>query len=203
MTTPTIAWEATKATLFDWPDVSLKDPALTWHDGYFILACSVFHEDNTCQLMSWRSKDLATWEGPLWTWGSGQDGWCSPDIIRHDGRFIMTYQSWDSIHPRESQNKIFYSTNQDAVTWSKPKQLAANLTVGKRAIDAALAFADERWYLLNKEAQQLRLATATQLDGDWELLPEPFDVWAENGQFIQIDGTWHISLRQLPTTRRV
>lgn len=55
-----------------------------------------------------------------------------------------------------------------------------------------MAHHGEHWFLLYKEAQTPRLATAQAIDGPWTLLPEPFPCWAENGQFIQIDGQWHL-----------
>ena len=171
---------------------SLKDPALTFHEGWFQLACSAFYDANYSLLVGYRSRDLVTWEGPLWQWGAGEQGWCSPDIVQDGDRFIMTFQSWDGIHPRQSANQIFYAESTDACSWSAPKPLAAELTQGVRAIDAAVAHHGDTWYLIYKEAQTPRMAMASDLDGPWQLMDQPFEVWAENGQFLQIDGTWHL-----------
>ena len=62
---PTIDWNAVTTPLVTWPGYSLKDPALTWHDGWFQLVASVFDEHNHSRLGARRSRDLATWEGPL------------------------------------------------------------------------------------------------------------------------------------------
>ena len=189
---PHINWDAVQTPFVSYPGFSLKDPALVWHDGWFQMACSVFDEANHSQLMTWRSRDLASWEGPMWSLGAGTDGYCSPDIIQHDGRYIMTFQSWDAIPPRDSKNQLFYATSDDAASWSAPKPLAANVTQGVRAIDAALAHHQGMWYCLYKEAQTPRLAKASDIDGPWEQLGNPLSCWAENGQFLQIDGTWHM-----------
>ena len=37
-----------------------------------------------------------------------------------------------------------------------------------------------------------RLATATDLDGPWRQLENPLQCWAENGQFLHIDGQWQL-----------
>lgn len=187
-----IAWESVSLPLFTYQGLSLKDPALIHVDGVFYLACSVFDAKNHSKLGLWRSHNLATWEGPLWLRGDGADGWCSPDIVPHGDGWLMTFQSWDAIPPRESRNQLFYALSDDGATWSDPQPLAANLTAGVRAIDAAVAHHGDDWYLLYKEAQTPRLATAPALTGPWSQLDNPLSCWAENGQFVSIDGRWHL-----------
>ena len=187
-----INWQRVTLPLFTYAEFSLKDPALVFADGWFHLVCSVFADDNTCRLGSWRSRNLATWEGPEWLWGEGASGYCSPDIIQCNDQYIMTFQSWDAIHPRQSRNQLFYASSADAVNWTAPRPLAANLTTDLRAIDPALAYDDGHWRLLYKAAQEPRLATAPALDGPWTALPAPAFGWAENGQFVRIDNCWHL-----------
>ena len=172
--------------------VSLKDPALVHFQGTYHLVCSWFYGENFSKLTAWRSRDLESWEGPVWELGEGTRGFCSPDIIRHGEQWIMTFQSWDALPPRQSLNQIFYSTSVDLAEWSAPFPLAAELTHGKRAIDAALAMHAGRWYLIYKEAQQPRLATAASLEGPWTQLGPPVDQWIENAQLLRIDGHWHL-----------
>ena len=189
---PRVAWESISLPLVALPGASLKDPALVWHDGWFHLVCSAFDRDNHSRLLAWRSRDLAHWDGSRWSLGTGSDGYCSPDIIRDRERFVMTFQSWDAKPPRGSGNQLFYALSDDAAEWDDPRPLAAGLTQGVCAIDAAVARQGDRWYLLYKEAQTPKLATAGHLDGPWCALPSPLSCWAENGQFLQIDGRWRL-----------
>jgi len=171
---------------------SLKDPALVWQGGWFYLYCSAFYGPNWSKIMGFRSKDLARFERLPIDWGSGSDGWCSPDIVKVGQEWVMTLQSWDGAPVRESWNQVFYKTSSDLQNWSAPHPLAADLTAGKRAIDAAVAKNGASWYAVYKEAQTPRLATASNLSGPWTQLPDPFSCWAENYQFMKIGGAWHV-----------
>ncbi|GEM_PF-2947149 len=170
--------------------VSLKDPALIRQDDVYWLYCSWFYEENYSRVVCFTSQDLKHWDGPHWSWGDKEEGYCSPDVIRVDGQWIMTLQSWDAIHPRKSRNQLFYASSVDLSIWSEPQPLAKNLTQGVRAIDAAVACHDGRWYLTYKEAQSPKMAVADSLDGPWAALPPPVDQWIENAQFIRHEGEW-------------
>jgi len=173
-------------------DVSLKDPALIRQGDLYHLYCSWFYEENFSRVAAFTSRDLTHWQGPHWSWGDRENGFCSPDVIRVDGLWILTMQSWDALHPRESRNQLFYATSADLVSWSDPIPLAKNLTQGVRAIDAALAYHEGRWFLTYKEAQSPKMAMSEALEGPWSALPPPVDQWMENAQFILHQDQWFL-----------
>ncbi len=172
--------------------VSLKDPALLRLDDTYHLFCSWFYEENFSRVVAFSSKDLLEWEGPHWSWGEGNQGFCSPDVLQVEGQWIMTLQSWDAIPPRQSRNQLFVSFSEDLQHWSDPAPLAENLTQGVRAIDAALAHHQGRWFLTYKEAQSPKMAVADAISGPWEALPPPVDQWIENAQFLRHEDSWYL-----------
>lgn len=187
-------------------DYSFKDAALV-HDGsQWIIACSAFDEERS-SIMIFSSRDGADWQGPLQHWDGRDDGWiglCSPDIIRHENQWIMTYNSWGDTST-ERHNRCFYRTSTDLKNFSKPQALAHELLNGVPIIDAALAYAHGNWFLacnLTKE-KSTRIAYANSLYGPWQWVGQGAITLAdtsgaenglihENYQFLHIDAQWHL-----------
>jgi hypothetical protein len=55
----------------------------------------------------------------------------------------MSFNSWGDLPDRP--NQLFYTRSRNLFDWTKPKPLAAAMTKGERAIDAAVAFDDGMW----------------------------------------------------------
>jgi len=128
---------------------------------------------------------------------------CSPNItpITKNGKttFILTINSWGDKSGEPDQ--LFYMTSTDVVTWSyPPKPLAPEVTKGVRAIDAAIAFANEKYYLIWKSTSDWipLVAVSHDLDKDWKLLGsptferKPSERLHENFEFIQVDKKWRL-----------
>jgi hypothetical protein len=149
-----------------------------------------------------KTRDFITFSDPLFIWGEGEKGYCSPDISKVGDTYYLTYQSWDG-YPQENpkENKqLFYAMSTDLETWTAPhRPLAKNLTEGNRAIDAALACHGGKWYLAWKELQTPQLATADSIDSaTWKRLGNPWGAWLENAQFIRVDSRWHMVVTGKP-----
>jgi len=121
----------------------------------------------------------------------GAYGLASPDIAEKDGIFYLVYNTWGD-KPGEP-NRLFYATSGDLVNWEFHKPLAPETTAGVRAIDAAIAFANDKVYLCWKEKQSIKFAWASDIaDPQWTRIPARMGGWHENVQFICIDGIWHM-----------
>jgi beta-xylosidase len=187
-----LPWTELGNPILEHPQESLKDPTMAWRDGWFYLFYSVFHHGNQSRLAGVRTRDFRRFE-PLLSWGDGPAGWCSPNLQHIGGRWLLTYQSWDGATGADDRHKaLFYASSDDLQHWDAHHPLGADLTAGQRAIDPALAQEAGRLYLLWKEWQTPQLAVADSLDGPWQRLGNPFGTWAENGEFLRIDGRWHV-----------
>jgi hypothetical protein len=117
-----------------------------------------------------------------------------------DGAYYLTYNSWGD--KRGQPNQLFYAISPNLENWTFDHPLAPNLTAGKRAIDAALAKYNDRYYLVWKQKQTPQIAWANALDSDnWQRLGRPSGGWFENGQFLEIDGSIYLLVtgaRHLP-----
>lgn len=141
-----------------------------------------------------RTRDFLTFTEPLFIW-SGADrgfwGFCSPNISQVGGTFVVTYNSWGD---KDGQpNQLFYATSRDLERWDAHHPLAANITRGRRAIDAALAWHNGMTFLGWKEDQTPQLAIAQSLDAAmWRRLGSPGGGWFENAEFLSIDNVWYL-----------
>jgi hypothetical protein len=106
----------------------------------------------------------------------------------------------------EDARTLLHSTSRDLVDWSAPVDFAASvLDPALRNIDGALAHHGGRFFLGWKSVQSFLVTRSAgpELDGRW-LEPLPVDArlrfgpssmshaWAENFQFLQLDGAWHM-----------
>lgn len=201
-------WDKLKNPIYAVPNWSVKDACMIEKDGVFYLFFSAFYFDRgqeRSHVVGVKTTDFIDYSPPLFIWDGTKDDWiglCSPDIIYADGKYVLTYNSWGD--KKDKPNQLFYAISNDLECWQAGLPLAANLTTGKRAIDAALAFYNGWWILMYKEGSpgKARIAASKQLDGGWEFIGEGFPTFhrlaehpaqvQENYQFLNIDGRWHL-----------
>jgi hypothetical protein len=203
---PFVEWGRLRNPVLEYPEWSVKDATVIHRDGVFYLFFSAFYEDRgrvRCHVAEVSTRDFKTYSAPLLNFAGVEEGFvgmCSPDVTGAGGEYVMTFNSWGD--KPGAPNQLFYRTSHDLVRWSPRRPLAANLTAGKRAIDAALAFTGDRYYLLWKEVQQTRLSVRRKLDGEFTpagsgaptfVKADGADAsWHENYQFIKLDGRWRV-----------
>lgn len=188
-------WNAVTNPILSYPDRMLKDPAVVYRDGFFYLFCSTrFAETDGQPIPFYRSSDLVTFEELY------DDNLCggvgSPNVFRHDDRYVMVFQKSVPGSDDPDYRRLFYATSDDLLAWSEMKPLAHELHPTLRCIDATVAFDHGRFVLGYKAWQVFYVSESPSLEGPWS---EPirawpggeFD-WAENYQFIMIDGVWRM-----------
>lgn len=146
-----------------------------------------------CHVSAVRTRDFLTYSEPLFIWSGVEQGlWglCSPNIGHLGDTFVLTYNSWGD---QDGQpNQLFYATSRDLEHWDAHHPLARNVTRGKRAIDAALAWHKGMTFLVWKEDQTPRLAVAESFDAStWTRLGS-LSGWFENAELLSIDNVWHL-----------
>ncbi len=202
-----IDWEALRNPILGFPDRSLKDQAVVYHDGAFLVFASARFRPGDPQSASktpyfYRTRDFLAFEaladpdlnGP----GYGPH---SPDLTRIDGLWHMTFQAAGD---GERAAILKLSTSPDGTDWSPPVDLAPELLdPAERNIDGALARHGGRFFLGWKRDQSLLVTRSAgpELDGRWSpplhaaaplaFGPSPLGhEWAENYQFLRLDGAW-------------
>ena len=189
-----IDWGSIRNPVYGHSGWSVKDACVAFNGEHYVVFFSAFFHDRgreRSHVSAVQTKDFRSFSEPLFIWDGDSGGWtgfCSPNISRLDGEFILTFNSWGDEHPNGRENQLFYATSSDLINWSEYRPLASNLTEGTRAIDAALT-KHTYYFLVWKERQTPQFAYARQLDGEWIRMDEPVLGWFENGQFLQIDGT--------------
>lgn len=186
-------------------DYSVKDACIIEKDGELFLFASAFFEENGrmyCHVIGARGESLTSFAEPFMIWG-GEDlgtwGLASPEVVSHDNRYYMFYNSWGD-KPGET-NRLFYAVSDDLVHWEKHLPLARNLTDGIRAIDAAGWFYNDKVYLVYKEYQKVIFAVSDTIDGEFQKLENDVYGWYENYQFLELeDGIYLLGTdrRHLP-----
>jgi len=188
-------WNAIRNPILSYPDRMLKDPAVVYRGGFFYVFCSTrFAGPHEGPVPFYRSPDLVTFEELHDENLAGGVG--SPSIFHHGDRYVMAFQKSVPGSDDPEYRRLFYSTSADLVVWSAPKPLAHELHPTLRCIDATVAFDHGRFVLGYKAWQVFYFAESPSLDGPWS---EPvrawpggeFD-WAENYQFVSIDGDWRM-----------
>ena len=189
-------WSSLKNPVYSRKGWSIKDSTLAYKDGSFYIFFSDFQFDRgmyRCYVSGVKTRDFRNFSAPLFIWTgkeAGYRGMCSPNLSQIGDTYYLTYNSWgdDKDHP----NQLFYAVSKDLETWDKDKPLAANVTAGKRTIDAAIAYWNSKYYLVYKEDQTPKMAVGGKLDGGWKSLGTVPGGWFENGEFIRIDGKWNM-----------
>jgi hypothetical protein len=196
-------WTALRNPILALERESLKDVAVAYDEAgrEFFLFTSVRRERDDPELATaersfFRSKDLKRFErfadpdvnGP--GYGPG-----SPDVSFLDGLWHMVWQAESG--RGEDARILRVATSPGLVDWSAPRELAPQLLdPALRNIDGALARHDGYFYLGWKRVQDFYVTRSIDraLDGRW-LPAQPASAagaWAENFQFLSIDGVWHM-----------
>jgi len=199
-----IDWEDLTNPVLSVPDRMHKDQAVAYLDGWFYLFVSTrFADDDperdfkeTC---FYKTRDFMTYErlydedlNVEWD-AVTERGPGSPDVTFIDGVWHMVWQSGPDGTRRRH---LFYSTSPDLEDWAPAERINPRLLLNARRIDGALAYEDGYYYLGYKSRQRFRVTRSKnrQLDGEW--LPSRAagagGDWAENYQFIKIDGAWRM-----------
>ena len=195
---PYINWDNIKNPIYEHKDWCVKDAAMAYDKGWFYLYFSAFFYDSgkeRSHLVSVRTRDFIRYSEPLFIWSGMEKGWeglASPDIVKYEGTYYLTYNTWGDKPGKP--NQLFYATSKDLKKWDTYKPLAQNVTKGLRSIDAALAFDNKKIYLVFKMGQVSQIAVADSIESyDWKLIGRPLGkIWFENGQFIHIDSCWYL-----------
>ena len=201
-----IDWKNLRNPVLSYPNWSVKDTAMAYRNGVFYVFFSAFYEDHgqvRSHVVEVSTRDFKTYSQPIFNFDGEEDGWlgmCSPDVQRMGDRYVMTFNSWGDKPGK--WNALFYKTSNDLTHWSKTMPLAAELTAGKRVIDAAVAHTANGYYAIWKEGQhgmKPRMASAPLLDGPFHFVGSGFPALLmqdgkddglihENYEFIEIDG---------------
>jgi hypothetical protein len=198
-----IDWANLKNPILTYNQWSIKDACCAWREGLFTVFFSAFDQERS-HVAAVTTADLLTYSDFLFCLdgqAEGHIGLCSPDISCVDDTYILTLNSWGD--DPDNPNQLFYMQSPDLVQWSERRPLAANLTHRARAIDAALAFDHDAWFLVYKDEKSKRplFATAPTLDGKWQRVGLPALLMAdgrenglthENFQLLKIDGRWRL-----------
>jgi hypothetical protein len=205
-----IDWKNLHNPVLSYPSWSIKDSAMAYRDGVFYVFFSAFYEDHgqvRSHVVEVSTLDFKAYSQPIFNFDGEEDGWlgmCSPDVQRIGNRYVMTFNSWGDKPGK--WNALFYKTSSDLTHWSKAAPLAAELTAGKRVIDAAIAHSDGGYYATWKEGQhgmQPRMAFANSLDGPFHFVNSGLPALLmqdgkddglihENYEFLEIDGRWRL-----------
>jgi hypothetical protein len=205
-----IDWAGLRNPVLSDDSVSLKDPCVVYRDGTFYVFTSG---------ASYRTKDFKRYEGPFEGYGSpditrlGHDSYIMVYQVK-DTEHPGPAAGVDPDSPDNLYRRLFYKTSPDLEHWSEGDDLFPALPPD-RNIDGALALQGDRFYLGFKKGatvQEFRVARSIEasIDGRWtdpqkahagegclldKLIPIIGDTitrWAENYQFIRIDGTWRM-----------
>jgi hypothetical protein len=206
-----IEWHSLNNPVLSYPNWSIKDAAMAYRGGTFYVFFSAFYLDRgqvRSHVVEVSTRDFKLFSQPILNFDGEEEGWigmCSPDVQSLGGRYVMTFNSWGDKPGKP--NLLFYMTSDDLVHWSQRRTLAANLTEGKRVIDAALAEADGGYYLIWKEGTQghmrPRLGSAAALDQPFKFVGDGFPALLmadgkdnglthENYEFVHTQGKWYL-----------
>jgi hypothetical protein len=194
---PTIDWQRIRNPAYARAGWSVKDAAMIIRGENIYVFFSAFFPDEgreRCHVSAVRTRDFLSFTEPLFIW-SGVDrgfwGFCSPNIGQVGDTFVLTDNSWGD---KDGQpNQLFYATSRDLERWDAHHPLAATITRGRRAIDAALAWHNGMTFLGWKEDQTPQLAIAQSFDAPmWRRLGSPGGGWFENAEFLSIDNVWYL-----------
>ena len=195
-----VAWDRLRNPILS-DEHRIKDQTLAYRDGVFHLFASGRH---------YRSRDLLRWDSaPDRTFGS-------PELVVDTPLgYVMVAQMADpaSDHPRD--RRLGWRTSPDLETWTEWRELFPEMP-RDRNIDGALAWANGRFVLGWKRGKLLQHFSVAESPGPdtkgvwpWSsprraqagegclldalpLVADNITRWAENYQFLRIDGRWRM-----------
>ena len=189
-------------------DCMLKDQSVVYHNGWFYIFTSHrFEADYTGDRSTYiyKTEDFKEYEYIPLVYGD------SPDISKIGDTYYMVFQVDDPNSKNERHKRLHYMSSVDAENWTDHGEIYPGLSRG-RNIDGALAKEGDYYYLGYKKNQKFYITRSTnnKLDGSWlkpiqarpgerqsllDYIPLYYTFiggWAENYQFIKIDGRWHL-----------
>ena len=206
-TTHFIDWANVSNPVVSWPDRRIKDQFMALHeDAFYVFGSVNFADDDPDRDGKFptfvRSHDWRTWEEFPVPFG----GFASPDLTRHQGLWYVVMQRGDPDYPEN--RALWMTTTPDFFAWSPLTEIAPNVLSDRSIIDGALAHTAGRTHLLLKwrveDIPWVAITSANDLSIPWDFdqrltagNDHPFHGFAENGQFIEIDGRF----RMLATAR--
>jgi hypothetical protein len=203
-----IAWRQLRNPILSYPDSAVRDIGIRAARGrWHLLYTSDVGSAPTWRIASTTSHDLTHWSAQtVWPPQQGVAGVASPDITQEpNGTYVATYESNPIETNPPGQDKIYYRTSTDLVTWSLPHRLMPTIhsSPNERLIDPALAWTHNGLFLGYKfgdknGAQHFEIAwsPSSSLDGPWTFVGRPdirvYHDTIENYEFLQIDGRWRL-----------
>ncbi|MDP8224840.1 MAG: hypothetical protein P9L99_15885 [Candidatus Lernaella stagnicola] len=205
---PNIDWAGLENPILARPDRMLKDQAVVYHNGWFhIFASTRFvngdASENIARQRMYKTRDFRNYE-EWWDDDLGYVG--SPDVIRMGDRWFMAF--WKPLNLNfEEMSRLYYSTSEDLVDWSKDKPLLPGVQPFQRHTHSALAEVDGYVVLGYKHWEQFSITRSVEAALDpyaWLdpviAYPGGYEDWAENYQFLSIDGAWRMIATSNVTT---
>lgn len=207
-----IDWAQLRNPILSSPSAGEKDPVMVWFEGRWHLVFSFLRNDSSVpggvywDIATSSSPDMASWTPPApWPAQPGSLGVAGPQIVRDpQGTFVVSYQS-DPGEAGGTQDRLYYRTTTDFVTWSEPRPLAHSLAPrpGDRMIDGSLAWTSHGLILGYKsgvngseQAFEIAWSPSGSLDGPWRLVGKPDIVvtgdTVERYEFLNVEGSWHL-----------
>ncbi len=208
-----IDFERLRNPILQYADWSIKDCACAYREQSraFYLFFSAFYEDDgmiRSHVIEVETKDFRTFSEPILHLDGRDQGWagmCSPDLLKVENTYYLTFNSWGDMPGRP--NQLFVKSSADLIHWSEGySPLAANLTSGNRAIDASLVHTNGEFLLFWKERtdeDRTRLACASSLADDFAFVGSGYPSFVmkdgkdnglihENFCFFKADGSWKV-----------
>lgn len=202
-----IDWASLANPVVEWSDRRIKDQVMAFDDGSFYVIGSINFADDDPDREEKRptyvrSRDWRSWEEiPVPEDDTGRGGFASPDLVRLDGLWHVIFQKPDPEIPEN--RRLFLTTTPDLLTWTPRVEIVPNVLSEQSIIDGALARRHGRSHLLLKWRQEdlpwIAITAGTDLTAPWDFddrliagTEQPFYGFAENGQFLEIDGKTRI-----------
>lgn len=196
-----IDWARLRNPVLGFDDRALKDVAVAYHPGrkeFYVYSSTRFELDdanNTAAVRSfYRTSDWRRFEpfGDPDVNGAGY-GPGSPDVSRIGIVWQMVFQVESPAGG--SARTLAGSVSTNLVDWSPPEPVAAEvMDPSLRNIDGAVAEHGGYLYLGWKRVQEFFVTRRPLLGAGWEppIEASAAGAWAENFQFIEIDGAWRM-----------
>ncbi len=210
-----IDWNTLENPIYTRRFWSVKDACMGFRDDTFYLFFSAFYFDRwrtRSHVVGVKTKDWKHFSEPILFLDGKEGRWtgmCSPNITQIQDTYYLTFNSWGDKHKNGLKNSLFYLKSDDMEHWSDKTMVADNLLHGTRAIDIAVVYANDKFYLTWKDRTKergdwARIGKCDRLDDDVQFVgkdghmkfynqngEEP-DMIHENFEFIKIDGKWHL-----------
>jgi hypothetical protein len=207
-----VNWSKLRNPILSSPSAGEKDQVMVWFDGKWHVIFSYVRDDPSIpggvywDIATSSSTDMTSWTPPEpWPSQPGALGVAAPQIVRDpQGDFVVTYQS-DPGQTDGAQDRLYYRTTADFVTWSTPHPLAQSLAPepGDRMIDGSLAWTPDGLILGYKfsaggssQAFEIARSPNGSIDGPWRYVGKPdivvYGDTVERYEFLNVEGSWDL-----------